>query len=813
MQNSHLGTAVMTVALAAGLTASAPSHARADFGARYAVHSPVPVLPLPSVREPTAAPSLQSSARTVTLITGDRVSVDSLPDGQQAVNPLPPRPARSRALPSGFVQFTWDGDHYAVPDSALPYLSSALDPRLFDVSYLVRAGLDDARSPTIPVTVAYHASAPGLKGLRVVRTAAHTATAVIIKSQATALGSRFAAVLPSARLRGTAGGGQPARITRITLAPGLGAPPLPAAPGDHLAAAAKASGQRQVTLTLRFIGLHGSTSVTALGVVQNVSDPRLGQLGLSTVLSPDGQPARLSVPTGSYSLEFDVLNRLPDGNFADAALVVKPQVSITSTETITLDARAAKPYQVGLNPPVTGMVREDILGFSRLDATGGGLRVDRLLSLDFGLVSYPGDGNMPLLATPTTPVTQGSFGWDALTSLTPNGEDESAPPSAKPSYLLSFPHAGTIPALLSYTIPRADLTTLHQSLYDSPSGSCSSPRQPLTTIYQPWGTSEEAGLTAPAGNRTDYWYSSAPRLEVWQAAFNADDCSRRWDIPRRIRHGEQITETWNKAPLVPASAALPQVQLGAFDLVPPNPLATMCEACRQDNNALLYLQPFGDSDLSHFSEGVAFADQPPTSALTFSRNGKLAFTSASWVAGANQVSPYALDLPLLPGAASYRLDWTQTPSGDPAASNQTDWIFGSSSGAPAAKLPGTETCAPDPVRPCSFLPLLFIRYDLPLNLHSQAQAGQRLRLRFTVTHQQHEPAPAGLGATVSESYNGGQTWTPARAAALRGGWFSVTVSQPPLSQTDGFVALRVRAHDGAGSSVIQTIIRAYALSG
>ena len=58
---------------------------------------------------------------------------------------------------------------------------------------------------------------------------------------------------------------------------------------------------------------------------------------------------------------------------------------------------------------------------------------------------------------------------------------------------------------------------------------------------------------------------------------------------------------------------------------------------------------------------------------------------------------------------------------------------------------------------------------------------------------------------VQVSYDDGATWQPAGLRRSGGGW-SATVTHPAGT---GHVALRAQATDGRGSTVQQTIIRAY----
>ncbi|MFF4757224.1 S8 family serine peptidase [Streptomyces sp. NPDC001292] len=103
---------------------------------------------------PAAAPG---SARTVTLVTGDKVTVTDLGGGRRTVTVRRPQGA------AGAVRTqTAGGALTVVPDEALPYLRAGrLDRRLFDVDALLRQGLADARTGELPLIVTYG------KGVRV----------------------------------------------------------------------------------------------------------------------------------------------------------------------------------------------------------------------------------------------------------------------------------------------------------------------------------------------------------------------------------------------------------------------------------------------------------------------------------------------------------------------------------------------------------------------------------------------------------------------------------------------------------------------
>ncbi|MGW3492195.1 S8 family serine peptidase [Streptomyces sp. NPDC001020] len=92
-----------------------------------------------------------TAAHTVTLVTGDKVTVTDLGGGKKTVSVERPRGA------TGAVRTdVANGDVTVVPDEALPYLrAGTLDRRLFDVSTLIRQGLSDAKADTLPLIVTY----------------------------------------------------------------------------------------------------------------------------------------------------------------------------------------------------------------------------------------------------------------------------------------------------------------------------------------------------------------------------------------------------------------------------------------------------------------------------------------------------------------------------------------------------------------------------------------------------------------------------------------------------------------------------------
>lgn len=108
----------------------------------------------------TAAPAHTASAiRTVTLVTGDKVTVTDLGSGKKTVT-VDRAPGASGAVRTDTV----NGHIKVVPAEAQPYLDAGvLDPRLFDVSELLAQGLGGkpgtaaGKNPGLPLIVTYGA--------------------------------------------------------------------------------------------------------------------------------------------------------------------------------------------------------------------------------------------------------------------------------------------------------------------------------------------------------------------------------------------------------------------------------------------------------------------------------------------------------------------------------------------------------------------------------------------------------------------------------------------------------------------------------
>ncbi len=106
---------------------------------------------LPSAGESVASGAARES-HSVTLLTGDRVTISSVEGGGRMVT-VDPGPERDGV---GFVEQETEGGLHVVPTDALGLVAAGrVDARLFDVAALIEQGFDDSSSEQLPLIVRY----------------------------------------------------------------------------------------------------------------------------------------------------------------------------------------------------------------------------------------------------------------------------------------------------------------------------------------------------------------------------------------------------------------------------------------------------------------------------------------------------------------------------------------------------------------------------------------------------------------------------------------------------------------------------------
>ncbi len=102
------------------------------------------------------------------------------------------------------------------------------------------------------------------------------------------------------------------------------------------------------------------------------------------------------------------------------------------------------------------------------------------------------------------------------------------------------------------------------------------------------------------------------------------------------------------------------------------------------------------------------------------------------------------------------------------------------------------------------LPLLDVRFALPLDDRNRAEAGKALTGSVTAAHQPGAKTSRATVRAVEVSFDDGRTWQRAAVSGDR-------VTVPAGGVAGGFASLRATATDTAGNAVTETVVRAYAL--
>ena len=283
---------------------------------------------------PAAVPTV-ALARTVTLITGDRVRLSTVPGGRTvaSLEPVPGKAAGSASdgaasgpaagNQSRRVRTMTVADRlYVVPDTAMPYVGRQLDLALFDVT-----------EPAQDVEIAW---APGATPHALPGLTAGSWTGAVTRarvSRPATFGAALSAptgdaTATSAGVATPAGGRALAGVRSIR--------PVGTANADDPPTANPA--YPQATLIVRGVDALGAPALSGGVSASNADDVlRFGSMRSFV----EGEVA-FSVPVGTYSLSIDITTFTADRAYVSDALLVLPQVRVTAPQTVvTADARTA----------------------------------------------------------------------------------------------------------------------------------------------------------------------------------------------------------------------------------------------------------------------------------------------------------------------------------------------------------------------------------------------------------------------------------------------------------------------------------------
>jgi len=700
-----------------------------------------------------------TQAQAVTLPTGERVTVsDAAGKGTYVV-----------AAPEGgrnaYRFFQGSGaDHYIIPSEAEPYVGSVLSPSLFDLAQLPHAGL-------IQVSLAFAAgvtpTAP--PGVILTSTAGSTARGYLSASSGTALAAGLRAAIGA-----DVAAGQPAGSGRLfgglaSMSLATSAGPVAARP-EHVLH----------TLQVDAADISGAPNDVFAFLMNNGS-----YSSEHAILPIYHGVGRIEVPAGDYSIDTVVFDYDADGNPTASRLVVVNDFTVPdtlgATTTIHLDESSADSVVSAATPrPATQQTATEI--WSRLDPTGVG-----------DTDGFVNDGNVPMYVSPQPATARiGSMHFQVL--FLENG------PTTGPQYRYDTVFmTSTIPADQTHRVLPSQLATLHQNLYSDPAAGTDGVSF-LVGARDPYANYRLIAYGDPntlySGPFTEY-LGTAETTDWFQGISSATGDFIGSPHTYRARHTYEVD--WQRGPLAPNIGQYTQTPFTDY----------RCYACASGSAATLNFNVLGDSVPDHVSDAG------------FGEN----INDAVYINGAqifDQPDVHGADLTGLPaGTSTFREVYDTSFSGNnnvsQTTSTHTDLTFRYTPGTTRGNtLPNGYFCSDDlgktVAAPCQVLPVLSLNYQLAADRHNTSAALEQT-MGLTVGHLgygghgSHAPI---ISASVSVSFDGGQTWAPTLVTGSTGHY--TVCWRNPVSAKATSSALKVTARDAIGGSISQTITAAYTVA-
>lgn len=460
---------------------------------------------------------------------------------------------------------------------------------------------------------------------------------------------------------------------------------------------------------------------------------------------------RLRLPRGRYLVYTWIYG--PDGEWTH---LMWPRLELTGDQTVDLDARLGKPFQVTVPDPTAGSILAELIATVPTEDNAGittlsfDTSFDRAYSAQLGPVD-PLDGVWAKIGSQWA-----EGGVDGM-SDSPYG------------YRLAWYERGRVPTGFTRNVRPDDLATVHHSYANSTPGL----RGRFDAIAAAHdlprgGFLAEIGFPLPS-TRTEY-YSADTEL-TWENSFlehsvdNRHPLTSLWGVSA-YRAGRTYQESWNRGVLGPAFFGL--------DI----PDRTPKEVARVGDSIHTYLSMYSDT-----ADRFGLRQEADYTTSLY-RDGVLLGTADGWES--------SFEVPA--AEAGYRLRF-EAQHGVPASlatRTTVEWTFRS----------GANGAGSTP------LPVSVVRFDPQLDEVNAAPSGTTVRFPVTVFRQPGSASGTVRELSVDVSYDDGQTWQRAELERSSDGG-TVSLDHPVPA---GYVSLRAKAADTAGTTVHQTIIRAYRLA-
>ena len=716
---------------------------------------------------PASAPSgsavaLTPTVTTVTLPTGDQVTVTTNPAGQStyALNPVAGGGQAFQSYQGA------NGDHYIVPAVALPYLNQGLDPSLFDVTALAHDAAADGGQIPVDLSFAAGVTPTAPAGVTVTSVSGGQEQGYLTASSGTA----FAAALRAQIGADVAAGKQPGAtplfggLTSMSVAGSAVTPVTPGVPAQPDYALS--------ILQINVNELPGQATTFAYIELYNTDS---FSRELVTVPVVDGI-ARIAVPAGDYGIYSEFFDYDAQGELTAARQVTLSDFTVAATgvTTVSLDeSSATSPVSVTTPRPST----QDLEGlfYVRQDAAGD------LLPLEFAVL-----GAIPTYVAPQPAARVGAIHFMAQLGATS--------PSASDGYRydLSF-GSDQVPANEAYVAKPSQIATVHEEFSSDPAVSTQFPSLFDLAAFDSYVGS--GTLINPPGDQPVLPSSLTDYLGTadgggWQQALETSSGMGELGDADTYTGGHTYTVDWAHGPLAPGIGQ----HTGPQD----------CQACSAGTALSLIFNAVDDSDPSHVGSYYQ-----TTSHLTLYQDGNQLYSGGGTGVGVTGI-------PATP--TTYRAVLDTSLGGGLSQSTQTHTdltVPYTPQAAAGSALPSSDGCY-GPGQPagtqCAVLPVLNLDYHLVSDEDNTSSAPIQ-RMNLTVGHVSYDGAGSHAritSAAVSVSFDGGTTWKPAIVAGVNGQYVAVWANPASARGTDP--ELKVSATDAAGGSITQTVTNAYSIA-
>ena len=560
--------------------------------------------------------------------------------------------------------------------------------------------------------------------------------------------------LSASSLTVPAGGGATVRFSANTALDGPEGPyggTITATAGDNLRVVTPYAVDRAVAggeVTFRHLNSVGEPATSRSTILFSLDG------GQDYFLGTESEPMTRYIGQGTYFLQ----SRIGDSTDPDAreSLLVNPSLRIDRDQTITLDARMARPIVVDVTDDPNERPLSVELGYSWLDTAGNTRTYSNLFDA----------GSNPIAFGQVDP-DQRTAGLSSFLNITlaQPGPGEGFFNSPR-SYHLVQRFAQYIPTGFTQGYPTASLARVNTRLAESAPNTQGNKSSYPFFGDQLWAGQFAIGFDLPF-NHTEY-YSTGNGLRWFSTFADFHSASRASTIslqsaPRAYTAGTTVTEGWNEPVLGPSFSAL----------------AAPSDGVHRTGNTI-HLDP------TTLGDGFGHSGWGASPQYTLRRNGT--------IVASNTDGPWP-DVTVPASRSTYRLEGTvERPAPAELSTRITAaWTFSSRS-------PNGGATVRLPLWTASFRPTL--------NDSNVARAATRFTFPATLAAQPGSTPGSLRTVTVQYSTNDGASWTNATVSGS-GRARTVSVTHP---NTTGFVSLRATLTDSAGNSAEQTVIRAYKIA-